>query len=51
MWQDQHEETFNEVKCIVTVQCILKFYSMIKEVTLQCDTSKKGVEVMVLQQG
>ena len=50
MWQDQQEETFNEVKRIVTVQPILKFYSMSQEVTLQCDASEKGLGATILQQ-
>ena len=51
MWQDQQEEAFNEVKRIVTVQPILKFYSMSEEVTLQCDASEKGLGATILQQG
>ena len=51
MWQDQQEEAFNEVKHIVTVQPILKFYSMSEEVTLQCDASEKGLGATILQQG
>ena len=51
MWQDLQEEAFNEVKRIVTVQPILKFYSMSQEVTLQCDASEKGLGATILQQG
>ena len=51
MWQEQQEKAFKEVKQIVTVQPVLKYYSLSEEVTLQCDASEKGLGATILQQG
>ena len=42
-WQKQQEKAFKEVKRVVTMQPVLKFYSLDEEVTLQCDANEKGL--------
>ena len=48
-WQKQQEKAFKEAKRVVTMQLVLKFYSLDEEVTLQCDASEKGLGATLLQ--
>ena len=48
-WQKQQEKAFKEAKRVVTMQPVLKFYSLDEEVTLQCDASEKGLGVTLLR--
>ena len=48
-WQKQQEKAFKEAKRVVTMQPVLKFYSLDEEVTLQCDASEKGLGATLLQ--
>ena len=51
VWQTQQEEAFRRVKEIVTVQPVLKYYSLSEPVTLQSDASQKGLGATLLQNG
>ena len=48
-WQKQQEKAFKEAKRVVTMQPVLKFYSLDEEVILQCDASEKGLGATLLQ--
>ena len=49
--QTQQEEAFRRVKEIVTVQPVLKYYSISEPVTVQSDASQKGLGATLLQNG
>ena len=49
--QTQQEEAFLRVKDIVTVQPVLKYYSLSEPVTLQSEASQKGLGATLLQNG
>ena len=50
-WESQQQEAFDQVKKLVTSAPVLKFYNIAEEVTLQCDTSDKGLGATLLQNG
>ncbi|PFX26209.1 Retrovirus-related Pol polyprotein from transposon 17.6 [Stylophora pistillata] len=46
-----HDDSFEEIKKLVTRHPVLKFYDMNSEVTIQCDASVKGLGATLLQNG
>ena len=50
-WQSQQQQSFEQVKKLVTTTPVLKFYNAEEEVTIQCDTSEKGLGATLLQNG
>ena len=48
-WQKEQQKAFQGAQTIVTMQHVLKYYSLTEEVTLQCDPSKKGLDATLLQ--
>ena len=51
LWSHQYDRAFQEVKALVVQNPVLKFYNPEEEVTLQCDTSKSGLGVILPQNG
>ena len=51
IWTKQHEDSFEEIKKLVTRHPVLKYYDMKSEVTIQCDASEKGLGATLLQNG
>ena len=54
VWSKQHDEAFEEIKTLVTRHAVPKYYDMTTEVTIvtiQCDTSEKGIGATLLQNG
>ena len=50
-WQTQQEQSFEQVKKLVTTTPVLKYYNAEEEVTIQCDASEKGLGATLLQNG
>jgi hypothetical protein len=50
-WQSQQEDTFQNIKELVTNFPILKYYDVNEEVTIQRDASEKGQGAALLQNG
>jgi len=50
-WTEDHEKTFNEIKVLVSRAPVLSFYDLAKPVTIQCDSSSKGIGSVLLQDG
>ena len=48
-WQKEQQKAFKRAQEIVTMQPVLKYYSLTDEVTLQCDASEKGLGATLLQ--
>ena len=48
-WVKQHDTAFQEIKKLVANHPVLKYYDCNAEVTLQCDTSEKGLDAVLLQ--
>ena len=46
-WANQHDRAFNEVKKLVVNHPVLAYHES-KEVTIQCDASKKGLGAAIL---
>ena len=51
IWTRQHDESFEEIKKLVTRHPVLRYYDMNTEVTIQCDASEKGLGATLLQNG
>jgi len=51
IWTKQHDDSFEEIKKLVTRHPMLKYYDMNSEVTIQCDASEKGLGATLLQNG
>ena len=51
IWTRQHDESFEEIKKLVTRHPVLRYYDMTTEVTIQCDASEKGLGATLLQNG
>ena len=51
VWGDEHQQTFEEVKSLVTESMLLTYYDRKKPVTLQCDYSENGIGVALVQDG
>eukprot|EP00057_Strongylocentrotus_purpuratus_P007302 XP_011661776.1 PREDICTED: uncharacterized protein K02A2.6-like [Strongylocentrotus purpuratus] len=50
-WREDHEETLNQLRKLMTEAPILKYYDLKDEVTIQCDASEKGLGATLLQNG
>jgi len=50
-WDDQHNQSLQEVKKMLTQAPVLKYFDPSKQTTLQCDASKDGLGVCLLQEG
>ena len=48
-WQKEQQKACQRAQRIVTMQPVLKYYSLTEEVTLKCDASKKGLGATLLQ--
>ena len=51
MWDQSHYKGFNALKSILTKSPLLKYLSQEKKSVLQCDASKGGLGVYLLQSG
>ena len=51
IWTRQHDESFEEIKNLVTEHPVLRYYDMNTEVTIQCDASEKGFGATLLHNG
>ena len=47
-WQSQQQQSFEQVKKLVTTTPVFKFYNVEEEVTIQCDASEKGLGATLL---
>ena len=48
LWTKQHDDSFEEIKKLVTRHPLLKYFDMSSEVTIQCDASEKGLGASLL---
>ena len=51
IWSEQDGKAFNEVKKLVANYPVIKYFNINYEVTIQCDASKQGLSVTLLQKG
>lgn len=51
IWSKQHDESFAQIRKLVTRHPVLKYYDLHAEVTTQCDASEKGLGATLLQNG
>ncbi|XP_066941413.1 uncharacterized protein [Macrobrachium rosenbergii] len=51
VWQDVQKKAFKAVKEAASKTPVLRYYSLISEVTIQCDASQYGVGAALLQNG
>jgi len=50
-WQHEHDAAFEKVKELVTQAPLLKYHNLEDELTVQCDTSEKGLGAALMQNG
>ena len=50
-WSDVHDDAVQQVKLLVSNAPVLKYFDLTESLTLQCDTSDKGVGAVLLQKG
>lgn len=50
-WNETHDKAMAEIKALVTAAPVLQYYDPTKELTLQCDSSGKGLGAALLQEG
>jgi len=50
-WTNLHDSAVQQVKQLVTNTPVPKYFDLTKGVTLQCDTSDKGLGAVLLQDG
>ena len=50
-WSTEHQNSFENIKQLVSNCMSLSYYDRKKEVTLQCDYSEKGLGVALVQEG
>ena len=50
-WTEKQENSFKEVKKLVTAAPILSYYDPKEELVIQCDASQKGLGAVLLQKG
>ena len=50
-WTEEQENSFKEVKKLVTAAPILSYYDPKEELVIQCDASQKGLGAALLQKG
>ena len=48
IWSEQHDKAFDEVKKLVVNYPVLKYYGINDEVTIQCDSSERGLGATLL---
>ena len=51
IWSKPHDQSFEQIRNLVTRHPVLKYYDMHAEVTIQCDASEKGLGATLLQNG
>ena len=50
-WNETYQEVFENIKRLVAEDMLLAYYDRTKAVTIQCDYSKKGLGVALVQDG
>ena len=50
-WNAEHERSFYEVKKLLSSSPVLRYFDEAKQTVLQCDASKSGLGVCLLQEG
>ena len=51
VWGVEQDKSFNDVKDLVTQAPVLTYFDVIKPLTLQCDSSEKGLGAALMQDG
>ena len=49
LWLDTHTEAFNKLKTAICKDIILKYFYSSLPIYIECDASKKGIDVVMLQ--
>ena len=49
-WESSHQESFDNLKALVSNNMMLAYYDRTKEATLQCDYSEQGLGVALVQE-
>ena len=49
MWGPEHEKSFTNVKKLVTLAPVLTYFDVNKPLTIQCDSSEKGIVAVLLR--
>ena len=49
VWTDVHDRMFQDLKNMVSEDCLIQFYDPHKPLFIECDASKQGIGCMMLQ--
>ena len=49
VWTDVHDNVFQDLKDMVSEDCLIQFYGPHKPLFIECDASKQGIGCMMLQ--
>ena len=49
VWTDVHDKVFQDLKDMVSEDCLIQFYDPHKPLFIECDASKQGIGCMMLQ--
>ena len=50
-WDKPHDDAFLEIKKLISMPPVLKYYEPNKDLTLQCDASEHGLGTALIQEG
>ena len=49
LWMDNHTDAFNKLKTAICKDITLKYFDSSLPISIECDASKKGISVVILQ--
>ena len=49
VWITVHDKSFQDLKDMVSEDCLIQFYDLQKPLYIECDTSKQGIGCVMLQ--
>ena len=49
VWTTAHDKSFQDVKDMVSKDCLIQFYNPHKPLFIECDASKQGIDCVMLQ--
>lgn len=51
IWSRQHDKAFEDMNKLVVQHPVLKYYDVSEDVSLQCDSSERGLGATLMQKG
>ena len=49
VWSSVHDKSFQDLKDMVSEDCLIQFYDPLKPLYIECDASKQGIGCVMLQ--